>query len=107
MLSTVRCCFCRSCCRQFCRFAPLLRSGSDAASLDTDTFNWTLLLLCAYALGVLAVLVSVLVSLISLLRLIRKGEWLPQPDGTVIVLTDRAESPMSWMKFIILSREDY
>ena len=88
-------------------FAPLLRSGSDAASLDADAFNWTLLLLCAYALGVLAVLVSMLVSLISLLRLIRKGERLPQPDGTVIVLTDRAESPMSWMKFIILSREDY
>ena len=43
-------------------FASLLRSGSDAASLDTDTFNWTLLLLCAYALGVLAVLVSVLIA---------------------------------------------
>ena len=91
--------------------APLTAAFFSAVpvepSSDGPGFDWVSLLLAVYIVGAAAVLLSGIASVISLMRLISRGERLRQSDGTVVVLVDEPVAPMSWMKFIILSREDY
>ena len=60
-----------------------------------------------YCAGVLFFIVRILVELVQIRRIIRSGESLPQEDGTTLVVVDRDIAPFSWMKWIVLSREDY
>ena len=60
-----------------------------------------------YCLGVLFCLVRIGVELIQVSRIIRSGEKHPQEDGTTLVVVDRDLAPFSWMKWIVLSKEDY
>ena len=39
--------------------------------------------------------------------MIRSGEILPGKDGKTLVIVDRDIAPFSWMKWIVLSREDF
>ena len=91
--------------------APLTAAFFSAVpvepSSDGPRFDWVSLFLAVYIVGAAAVLLSGIASVISLMRLISRGERLRQSDGTVVVLVDEPVAPMSWMKFIILSREDY
>ena len=87
--------------------ATVFSAGPVEPSSDGPGFDWVSLLLVVYIVGAAAVLLSGIASVISLMRLISRGERLRQSDGTVVVLVDEPVAPMSWMKFIILSREDY
>ena len=87
--------------------AAVFSAGPVEPSSDGPGFDWVSLLLAVYIVGAAAVLLSGIASDISLMRLISRGERLRQSDGTVVVLVDEPVAPMSWMKFIILSREDY
>ena len=87
--------------------AAVFSAETAEPASDGQVFNWTFLLLAVYIIGAAAVLLSVFASIISLIRLISRGERLEQSDGTVVVLVDEPVAPMSWMKFIILSHEDY
>ena len=87
--------------------AAVFSAGPVEPSSDGPGFDWVSLLLAVYIVGAAAVLLSGIASVISLMRLISRGERLRQSDGTVVVLVDEPVAPMSWMKFIILSREDY
>ena len=87
--------------------AAVFSAETAEPASDGQGFNWTFLLLAVYIIGAAAVLLSVFASIISLIRLMSRGERLEQSDGTVVVLVDEPVAPMSWMKFIILSREDY
>ena len=60
-----------------------------------------------YFAGVIFCLVRIIVELAQISRVIRSGEAHPQEDGTSIVVVDRDVAPFSWMKWIVLSREDY
>lgn len=68
---------------------------------------WPALLLSIYITGALAVLSAVAASIFSICRILRRAEKIQQPDGTVLAILDEQCSPMSWMKYIILSRKDY
>lgn len=87
--------------------AAVFSAGPAEPASDGSGFDWVSLLLAVYIVGAAAVLLSGIASVISLMRLISRGERLEQTDGTVVVLVDEPVAPMSWMKFIILSREDY
>ena len=41
------------------------------------------------------------------MRIIRNGESSKLESGETLVITDRDTVPFSWMKYIVLSREDY
>ena len=67
---------------------------------------WPVALVLLYAAGIIAFLVKVAVELTQVHRIIRSGEKHPQEDGTVLVIVDRDIAPFSWMKWIVVSRQD-
>ena len=67
----------------------------------------TRILLAVYLAGALIVALKTVLTVLSIRSLIRKGEIHEGPSGISIVVLDGDIFPMSWMKTIILSREDY
>jgi len=60
-----------------------------------------------YFVGVVFVLTRELVSILSVLRIIRQGECVQEEDGCKIIITKRDIGPFSWMRYIVLSRQDW
>ena len=67
---------------------------------------WPPVLLALYFAGAAVVLVRLLLSILRIRRLVRGSEQRPQADGTVLCINDSVHAPFSWMKWIVLSRED-
>ena len=65
------------------------------------------LLAFVYFAGVAFCLVRIILELVQVSRMIRSGEILPGKDGKTLVIFDRDIAPFSWMKWIVLSREDF
>ena len=68
---------------------------------------WETVLIVLFWVGVAVVLARVAVSILSILRIIRRGEVVREEDGCKIIVTERDIDPCSWMKFIVLSRKDW
>ena len=68
---------------------------------------WPLLLTILFWTGVAFVLARVLVSILSIVRIIRQGEKVREEDGCRIIVTERSVDPFSWMRYIVLSRKDW
>ena len=68
---------------------------------------WSTALTIIFFAGVAFVLVRVLVSILSLLRIIRQSECVKEEDGCRILVTERDIDPFSWMRYIVLSRRDW
>ena len=60
-----------------------------------------------YFAGVVFCLARIVVELVQISRIIRSGEKRQQEDGTALVVVDRDIAPFSWMKWIVMSREDF
>ena len=67
---------------------------------------WPPVLLALYFAGAVVVLVRLFLSMLRIRRLVRGSEQRPQDDGTVLCINDSVSAPFSWMKWIVLSRED-
>ena len=67
---------------------------------------WPPVLLALYFAGAAFVLVRLFLSMLRIRRLVRGSEQRPQEDGTVLCINDSVHAPFSWMKWIVLSRED-
>lgn len=68
---------------------------------------WQYTLCSIFIVGALVVLIMSLVSIIRIMRIIRNGESSKLESGETLVITDRDTVPFSWMKYIVLSRQDY
>ena len=68
---------------------------------------WQQLLIAAFFAGVAVTMTHLLWSVCQVVRLIHCSEQHPQPDGTVVCVADKDVSPFSWMRYIVLSRQDY
>lgn len=68
---------------------------------------WPAVLTILFWTGVTFVLARVLISILSILRIIRQGEPIQEEDGCRILVTERNIDPFSWMKYIVLSRNDW
>jgi biopolymer transport protein ExbD len=90
---------------------PALPQGPAAAAAEAPAAghgSWLpVALTLAYCAGVLICLARIFFELVQIRRIIRSGESLPQDDGTALVIVDRDIAPFSWMKWIVLSREDF
>ena len=82
--------------------------------METDTEQptaplWpTVLPILLYMIGVAVTLGHTLLSIMKVLSLIRRSEQHRQPDGTTICVTGNAEvAPFSWMRYIVMNRDDY
>ncbi len=85
-----------------------LDTATAVTEIAAPQGNWWLTaLVMLYCLGVLFCLVRIVVELVQISRIIRSGEKHLQDDGTTLVIVDRDVAPFSWMKWIVLSREDY
>ena len=78
--------------------APLVQASEPWWSVALTILFWT---------GVAFVLARVLISILSILRIIRQAEPVREEDGCRILVTERDIDPFSWMKSIVLSRKDW
>lgn len=76
--------------------------GGASHSLD-----WRVLAVVAFYAGIGVCFLRMIVSIIGVLRVIRRGERQTLPDGTVLVITDDEQAPFSWVKYIIINRKDH
>ena len=60
-----------------------------------------------YFAGVLFCIARIIIELVQVSRIIRSGERQVRQDGMNLVIVDRDIAPFSWMKWTVLSREDY
>ena len=68
---------------------------------------WQVVLCVVFAVGALAVLVHAVVSMISIKRIISGGSRQTLESGETLIITETDTAPFSWMKYIVISREDY
>ena len=68
---------------------------------------WPVALTILFWAGAAFVLVRVMVSILSIVRFVRRGEVVREEDGCKIIVTERDIDPFSWMRFIVLSRKDW
>lgn len=95
---------------------------SEAQYIDSEAFDTIVptdpgfivmpfLEICLYVVffaGAAFMLIRIAYSIFKIRQLIASGRKIPQEDGTVIVVVnDNDFSPVSWMKYIVMSEEDY
>ena len=78
-----------------------------ASAVSSATPWWTIVLTVLFLAGVVFMLVRVLVSILSIIKIVRTGEQVQEEDGCKVVVTERDIDPFSWMKYIVLSRKDW
>lgn len=73
----------------------------------SHSFDWRVLAVVAFYAGIGVCFLRMILSIIGVLRVIRRGERQTLPDGTVLVITDDEQAPFSWVKYIIINRKDH
>ena len=68
---------------------------------------WPAILLGIFVVGALGVMLMTVTSIIKVMSIIRSGEHQTLNSGETLVITENGTAPFSWMKYIVLSREDY
>ena len=68
---------------------------------------WPTALAILYFAGVAFVLGRVIVSILSIVRIVRQGQLIREEDGCKIIVTEREIDPFSWMRDIVLQRKDW
>ena len=68
---------------------------------------WQTALFVLFWAGVAFVLIRVAISILSIRRVIRQGQLIKEEDGCKIIVTDKDVDPFSWMRYIVMSQEDY
>ena len=64
-------------------------------------------LLVIFWTGVAVASARVLLSVLSIVRIVRQGKTMGMEDGCKITVTERNVEPFSWMRHIVLSRTDW
>ena len=80
--------------------------AADIAAGSAGTVLWESLAIAAYWLGVAFVFGGILSGIIKVMKIIRSGEK-KVVDGTAVTICEGTVPPFSWMKWIVMSREDY
>ena len=68
---------------------------------------WPTALTLLFWAGVAFVLARVTLSILSIVRIIRRGRLVREEDGCKIIVTERDIDPFSWMQYIVLSGKDW
>lgn len=70
-------------------------------------YNWLKIVVVVYAAGVGAGLLLTLWRMIRLWRIIAAGEKRPMDVFTLVLTSDTRVAPFSWIKYVVMPREDY
>ena len=68
---------------------------------------WPYALCAIFVLGVMAVLLRSIISIVKVMGIIRSGQHKVLDSGEILVMTQENIPPFSWMKYIVLSKDDY
>ena len=82
-------------------------TGTVAMAPEVSQPIWPIILCCIFASGALFVLTKVIVSIIGIRRIISSGSSQTLESGETLIITETDTAPFSWMKYIVISREDY
>ena len=82
-------------------------AGTVAMVPEVSAPIWPVVLCSLFVLGALAVLVHVATSIIGIMRIIGSGNRQTLESGETLIITETDTAPFSWMKYIVISREDY
>ena len=82
-------------------------SDAGAGLAEATLPWWQVALTIVFWSGVVFVLIRVLLSILSIIRIVRNGELVKEDDGCKIIVTDREIDPFSWMHYIVLPRKDW
>ena len=86
---------------------PEAQATALESLVEVNTPWWPLVLAILFWTGVALVLARVLVSILSIFRIIKRGQLVRVEDGSKVYVTERDIDPFSWMKYIVLSRKDW
>ena len=81
--------------------------GTMAEVTEVSEPIWPYVLCAIFVLGAFGVLAMTIIFIAKVIGIIRKGEHLSIESGETLVISDTEVSPFSWMKYIVLSHEDY
>ncbi len=82
-------------------------TGTVTMAPEVSQPIWPIILCCIFASGALFVLTKVIVSIIGIRRIISSGSSQTLESGETLIITETDTAPFSWMKYIVISREDY
>ena len=72
----------------------------------STSFQWMHWLLLVYIVGILFVFGKQFYSLFQIIRTIKKGKREPIQGGNTLVTYPKTITPFSWMRYIVISKED-
>ena len=90
----------------------LLMAELEATPVDADVvqetsaISWVQVVLLVYLAGILFLACRNIYSLICLFRLIHSGKHEKLEKGVTLVVHNQEIAPLSWMKYIVISRKD-
>ena len=87
--------------------AELAAEAETVAESAAATPWWPVALTVLFLAGAAFVLLRVAVSILCIARIVRQGECVREEDGCRIIVTERDIDPFSWMRYIVLSRQDW
>ena len=82
-------------------------AGTAAMVPEVSEPIWSVILCSLFALGALAVVINAVISIFGIKRMIRSGSSEVLESGETLIITETDTAPFSWMKYIVISREDY
>ena len=90
----------------------LLKAGgytntSTVDSTPAEEIPWIKILGIIYLIGLTLALVRFTISFIRMSRIIRRTKKVRLDDNSLLCISDKKVSPFSWMKFIVLSKDDF
>ena len=74
---------------------------------ETSEPIWPIILCIIFCIGALTVLANTVISIIGIRRIISSGSSQTLESGETLIITETDTAPFSWMKYIVISREDY
>ena len=86
--------------------APTSAAAAPVSTAPSGPW-WPTALTILFFTGVAFVLFRLVISIFCILRIVRQGKCVGEEDGCKIIVTERDVAPFSWMKYIVLSREDW
>ena len=72
-----------------------------------EPFDWGVLLGIIDFAGLYAKMGWNVCNIVRVVRMTRRGQRIPRGNGSVLVLSDRIRAPFSWMRYVVMSEEDY
>lgn len=83
-----------------------VQASESMARAASGGFNWQAAIMAIYLAGAAVVLAGLTVSMVRVFRLIKSGS-VETLEGQEVVVCDTDIAPFSWMRWIVMSREDF